>query len=93
MLYEFSITDSNNYTKEQIANEALIVAQNEFDLLGVNEEPSITLISESTEENQKVYNFVAKKTSESSSNQGSSNSDSSSSETHQNGGFAASPSL
>lgn len=92
MLYEFSITDSNNYTKEQIANEALIVAQNKFDFLEINEKPSITLISESTEGNQKIYNFVAKKASRSSSNQGSSNSDSSS-EKSRNDGFAASPSL
>lgn len=92
MLYEFSITDSNNYTKEQIAIEALDVAQNEFRLLGINEEPSITLISESTEDNQKIYNFVAKKASESSSDQGSNNSDSSS-ESNRDGGFAASSSI
>jgi len=92
MLYEFSITDSNNYTKEQITNEALTVAQNEFRLLGINEEPFLTLISESTENNQKIYNFVAKKASESSSNQGSNNSDSSS-ESGRDDGFAASPSI
>ena len=35
MLYEFSITDSYNHTREQIMAEALVVAQSEFDFLGV----------------------------------------------------------
>lgn len=63
MLYKFSITDPYNYTKEQIMDEALIFAQNEFDLLGITDSPSIELVSEHTKNNEKIYKFIAKRNS------------------------------
>ena len=62
MLYKFSITDPYNYTKEQIMDEALIFTQNEFDLLGITDLPSIELASESTKNDEKIYHFIAKRT-------------------------------
>ena len=67
MLYKFSITDPYNYTKEQIMDEALIFAQNEFDLLGIANPPFIELVLEHTKNNEKIYKFIAKKKSDSTS--------------------------
>ena len=61
MMYEFSITDTYNYKKERIMEDALIAAQEEFDFLGIKERPSVELVSESTSNNCKIYNFIAKK--------------------------------
>ena len=41
MMYEFSITDTYNYKKERIMEDALIAAQEEFDFLGIKERPSV----------------------------------------------------
>lgn len=61
MLYKFSITDPYNYTQEQIMDEALIFAQNEFDLLDITDSPSIKLVSEHTKNNETIYKFIAKR--------------------------------
>lgn len=59
VIYEFSIIDSNNFSKGYIENMALSAAQSEFSLLGIYENPIVTLVSESIENGQKIYHFVA----------------------------------
>ncbi len=59
MNYDFTITDSNNFTEEQIMSEAAVIAQEEFEIQNIFEQPRIKLISVKNLKQTKIYQFLA----------------------------------
>lgn len=89
MLYEFTITDPYNHSQKEIITDALSIAQEEYDFLGIVGEPSVKLVSESMKGHKKVYSFIAEL--KTSTNSGQDSKEPSPSEPIQDDRFVASP--
>lgn len=59
MIYKFTIKDSHNFSHDQIINEALKAAKDEWSFNGLDEDFEISLVSDNNVDGSKEYYFVA----------------------------------